>query len=534
MNRPSARRYCCFCGTRLARDNTGVHCAPCEKRAQALRARPPDVPPEFWTTGPMREALASRHMGRVIAAYRKHPFHGRLISQEIVGGWVRISQAQVSRIETNKPIKDLDHLIQWAKLLGIPEDLLWFKLPSPHQTLDDLPAESSPEPSFEFEGETPLPVVDDPPSIILLPVPIDAGLPASARGIRQELAGITPTERSALLASGGGAEVGLPVVGLNDLRHIVAALDDAWRYFDGTVVEYFRGQLLACAGDDGAHGPRKTLPVVLGVIGALESNARRVKSPVRAELLTVAAQGAEFAGWLYRDIGVAEVASYWRQRAIEWAQEAGDSVLHGYVLLKESQAAWDDRDADRMRTLAQAVQKGPWKLPPKVRAEAVQQEARGHAMLGGQLGLVERKLDEARELMADNGSWSNGQSGSDLGAHYDLSLLTAQTAICYFEAERPQRAVEIYQECLSEDTFSHRDYGYFLSLMALALAAAAEPDEAAKVGVAALSIASETKSARTVKELVRLLDRLAPWSDRTLVREFRDALLASVCMPWLL
>ncbi len=53
---------------------------------------------------------------------------------------------------------------------------------------------------------------------------------------------------------------------------------------------------------------------------------------------------------------MAELAGYWRDRAIEWAQEAGDSVMQGYVLLKKSQAAWDDRDALGMRTLAQAVQ----------------------------------------------------------------------------------------------------------------------------------------------------------------------------------
>jgi hypothetical protein len=107
-----------------------------------------------------------------------------------------------------------------------------------------------------------------------------------------------------------------------------------------------------------------------------------------------------------------------------------------------------------MRTLAQAVQEGPWKLPPKVYAEAAQQEARGHAMLGGQLGLIERKIDEARELMTDNGSCSNGQPGSDISVHYGMPLLTVQTAICYYEVGRPQRAVEIYQECLSEATFS--------------------------------------------------------------------------------
>lgn len=64
--------------------------------------------------------------------------------------------------------------------------------------------------------------------------------------------------------------------------------------------------------------------------------------------------------------------------------------------------------------------RNPWQLPPKIRAEAAQQEARGHAMLGVNLGLVERKLDNAR-------------------------------------------AVEIYQECLFRRHVLHRDYGYFVA-----------------------------------------------------------------------
>lgn len=527
MSRPPVLRYCCSCGARLARDNTSIHCAICEKKARALLARPPDVPPEFWATEQMRDALASWHMGKVIAAYRGHPYHDRPLSQQIVAGWVHTSQAHLSRIENGPPIKDLDRLIQWAKLLGIPEDLLWFKLPHLHQIPDGHPAKPAvdiPWVDSEVDGEGAPAATDELPSLGLPPVAIDAELPAGVRVL--SLASTTPLQQSGLVA--------LPVLGLDDLKHMVAALDDSWRYFDGTVVDYFRRRLVTCAADDGARGPRKTLPVVLGVVGALESNAGRVKPSVRRELLTVAAQSAEFAAWLYRDIGVAEMAGYWRDRAIEWAQEAGDSVMQGYVLLKKSQAAWDDRDAVDMRTLAQGVQEGPWQLPPKIRAEAAQQEARGHAMLGVSFGFVERKLDSARELVADTSSDSNGQAGSDLSAHYDLSLLTVQTAICYSEAGHPQRAVEIYQECLSEDTFSHRDYGYFLSLMALALALAGEPDEAARVGIASFSIATTTKSARTIKELIRLLDRLSPWLNRTSVREFRDVLLTLVAVPWLL
>src|SRR6266849_5184021 len=88
-------RYCRSCRGRLARDNTSAECASCQKARRDLVLGAPDVPDDFWTTDEMRDALASWHMGRVIAAYRAHPFHARPFSQEIVGAWAGISQVQL-------------------------------------------------------------------------------------------------------------------------------------------------------------------------------------------------------------------------------------------------------------------------------------------------------------------------------------------------------------------------------------------------------------------------------------------------------
>src|SRR5213080_3473757 len=129
MSRPLTARYCRSCETRLAALNHDDFCAPCQSKTRALVTGPPEVPARFWMTDRMRDALASWHMGRVIAAYRTNPHHLRPIPQEIVGGWVGITQAQLSRIENGPPIRDLDRLTQWATLLRVPPDLLWFKLP---------------------------------------------------------------------------------------------------------------------------------------------------------------------------------------------------------------------------------------------------------------------------------------------------------------------------------------------------------------------------------------------------------------------
>lgn len=290
-----------------------------------------------------------------------------------------------------------------------------------------------------------------------------------------------------------------PVLGFDELRHLGAAFDDARHYLDAEVVGYFKQQLASCAANDGTYGPAQALPLVLGVVAAIERHARGVKATVRRELLAVGAGAAEFVGWLYRDARQPRLSAHWRDRATEWAQEAGDWPMQGYILLKKSQAAWDDRDGLRMLTLAQAAHDGPWRLPPLVQAEVAQQEARGLAMTGESTVTVDAKLDEAWEIFTGAEA-----TAGELGCHYDLALLTMQTAICYCEAGQPERAAEQYREHLDDEQISHRDRGYFLSLMANALAQASAPDDAASAGHEALTVAVATHSLRTVQELKRV------------------------------
>jgi hypothetical protein len=126
----TARRYCA-CGTRLAADNRTGRCAACRKRDRERLVRPPSLPAEFWDHGLLRAALASRHFGRVLRAYRCHPHHGvRPLAQDVMARWFGITQPQLSRIENGSPTVHLDRLAAWAELLGIPEHLLWFRLPA--------------------------------------------------------------------------------------------------------------------------------------------------------------------------------------------------------------------------------------------------------------------------------------------------------------------------------------------------------------------------------------------------------------------
>ncbi|MGH3870046.1 MAG: hypothetical protein ACRDSR_00785 [Pseudonocardiaceae bacterium] len=134
MGSRRARRYYCRCGTHLAKDNTERQCARCQQASRDKFVTPPEVPAEFWETEQFAEAFTAQHIGRVLRAYRTHPHHYAVygpdgISQTLLGQWIGRLQPQVSKIETGPPIRDLDTLVYWARVLKIPSRLLWFRLP---------------------------------------------------------------------------------------------------------------------------------------------------------------------------------------------------------------------------------------------------------------------------------------------------------------------------------------------------------------------------------------------------------------------
>jgi transcriptional regulator with XRE-family HTH domain len=98
----------------------------------AMPGPPRDLPADFWSDPDLRAAIEQRHMGRLVRAYRLHSHHGRRgLPQQRMAEWAGITQAQLSRIESGPPVVHLDRLIEWARLLGIPNEILWFSMPGP-------------------------------------------------------------------------------------------------------------------------------------------------------------------------------------------------------------------------------------------------------------------------------------------------------------------------------------------------------------------------------------------------------------------
>ena len=509
-------RCCDRCGAHLAGYNRTTRCAACGS-PRTVR-EPSAVPREFWDDGPMRDALATLHMGRVVYAYRTHPWHGQPLKQSVVGSWFGLTQTQVSRIENGRAPEETSKLIRWARLLGIPGELLWFKVPGGDS--------AAPAPART------LPVIVGGRAILL---PIDEQA-ARARGLDgllgqcgdQDAGQLDRLPLSFHVPSLPDAKVGaLLAADGSELGRLAAALEDARRYLDGSAVKLFREQLDRSKTDDGQHGPAKALPLVLGILGAISEHVRDVKPGVRSQLLSLGAEGAEFAGWLYRDLKDPGSAVYWYDRAMEWAQEANDTGMQGYVLLRKSQMAYDVRDAHRVVTFAEAAYQGPWRLSAPVRAEVAQQHALAlaMAMAGTPISVVEEQMGAAQDLLA-RAPREDGEPAAG-GCALTMDTLLLRQATCYTEAGKPARGAQLFGQVLAGGTLSRRDAGFFSARRAVALALSGEPDEAAAVGLAAVTAACETSSERTMRLLGDVVRALGPWSSRPGPLALKKAVLTS-------
>lgn len=131
---------CTTCGAWLARDNPSPQCSPCQlanRESATGRSKRTDLPPSFWQSDDLQAAFTTRHMGKVIRAYRLHPQHGRRpLAQDEVALWAGTTQPQLSRLETGQALRDLGRLIEWATVLHIPQKYLWFKLPDTNEEVD--------------------------------------------------------------------------------------------------------------------------------------------------------------------------------------------------------------------------------------------------------------------------------------------------------------------------------------------------------------------------------------------------------------
>ncbi|MGI9098386.1 MAG: hypothetical protein ACR2H2_07820 [Solirubrobacteraceae bacterium] len=257
---------------------------------------------------------------------------------------------------------------------------------------------------------------------------------------------------------------------------------------------------------DSLLGPRRLLMTVCEQIALIEDHLVVAAANVRAELLTVGALYAEFAGWLFDDAGQLAGGTAWSDRALGWAHAAGCADLVSYVLMRKAQQAMLTKQAGMVISLAQAARRVGPRAPARVLASAAQQEAHGHALAGDERAAMVA-LSRAYDMVTDS---PPPDDRIGLAAHCNVGYLHAQRGSCMERLDRPRAAVEAFEEALScWPSDYRRERGLYLARKSRALVSAGEACEAAATGRQALDIARATGSARTLDELRELDAALA-------------------------
>ncbi len=308
-------RYCRGCGARLARDNTATHCAACTRQLSAAAGAPPAVPGDFWDSDVMREALASRHIGRIIRAYRYHPHHGgRPLPQQQVGGWLGLTQAQLSRIENGPAVTDLAKLTAWAGALAIPAARLWFTLRDDHQS--PAGGRAAPRAGYPSHRST------TPPARMS----VDAEESTHAGG------GDPDVRRSEFLAAAGGALAGL----------VAPPLVHGWPSeppsglpgLDEELMVQLRAQVEGFRWRDRQDGARRLLPATSRYAHRLAQywQVTDERHPLRPALGQLAADACHLVAYQAFDQGDRAQAVEWYRSSAELAARCGAQGMYVFAI----------------------------------------------------------------------------------------------------------------------------------------------------------------------------------------------------------
>jgi tetratricopeptide (TPR) repeat protein len=187
-----------------------------------------------------------------------------------------------------------------------------------------------------------------------------------------------------------------------------------------------------------AIGSAAVLAPVRAQLAVVENLLVEARGPIRSGLLDVAAQWAQFGGWLSASTGETRAAARHYDRALQWGAEAGRADMVATALNMKGHLAWVRREVGPMVGLSQAAQRDRH-VSDGVLALAVQQEARGHALTGDgeQAG---RKLDEALTLTVRAAERQEDQPPWIY--FFSTDYLTLQRGLAYRYLGRNQAAAE--------------------------------------------------------------------------------------------
>lgn len=468
-------RQCARCGARLASDNVGHFCASCRAKARDELVKAPTVPHEFWLHEHLRSALESWHFGRLIAAYRSHPHHGRVLPQETVAGWLNMTQAQLSRIENGQPPTELTKLTHWAVTLGVPGDILWFRLPADKPGRLHAPASRAGSAPEVVDGE---------------PERMRPRLPASLAGFADLLASTASRDSKDSVES-----VRMDQAAMESFRAADPQVGGGVLY--ASVLHYLRNGI----------GPR-----LLGTESTREGHQI---------VYTSAASLVEMAGWMAHDAGRDRAAKAHFTQSLALATMSGDRQLTAHVYGSLSHLASHCGQTGDAITLAQqgfAAMRGA-SSNPNLTARLLAMEARGYA--------ARRDAAACARLLgqAENAMGRSPVEPSPWVATFDAASLASETARCmrllgdWGEARRQAEQIMTLRP-----TSRTRSRAFGQLALVTALIACDQIEEACSVANGVLEATRSLASSLVIAEITKVRRMLAPYQATTAVSTFLPVL----------
>ncbi|MFG3000130.1 Twin-arginine translocation pathway signal [Streptomyces sp. NPDC048340] len=293
----------------------------------------------------------------------------------------------------------------------------------------------------------------------------------------------------------------------------------ATQHVDPALIDYFQQQLEGHYRADMFLGPHDLIGTVSAQYQLIDKLVRSARDETRRGLLRVGAAYAALVGWLYQDAGDVGAASFWRGVTQEIAVRSRDPHLIGYSLVNQAQVRTDLGDGYGVIDLCEAALNDD-RIFPKVRVMAMQQQAHG-ASLTGDRAAVDQLIDTAGGLISrvdDDLPWGNA-------CRRTPGYLEVQRATCYGRLGLGREAEHLWSQVLDAvPGTARRDRGVYLARHATAAAGARQPEQAVEIARIAAEIATETRSARMLRELRGLERAMRPWQDAPVGRDLAEIL----------
>jgi transcriptional regulator with XRE-family HTH domain len=338
------------------------------------------------------------------------------------------------------------------------------------------------------------------------------GMPLALRWTAQPEVGedVDPLSRRSLLGAGVGAALGL------DATTAPAAA----REIDPDLALHWMALLRLLDHHDAMCGPHEVLDNVCHEINLIAGHRKVARGDLRMQLLCVEARWSHFASWLSYDTGDAPHRDYWSERALRLAQEADQPDVVAWVLMRRSRWAVGQRDAQRAIAFAEAAYR-VGASSDHIRALCALRLAQGQAV-AHETNACERSLAAAHDLL-------DRASRTDVPDLCRVEVTSAwvmgDDARCWLRLQ-PRRAIPMFEEVLRVlPPERARKRGVHQAHLAMACAAAGEPERAGAEGMRALNVAQTIQSDVIVRRLERLDRQLAAY-DVPAATDFREAFAA--------